>query len=96
MKRRLLKLQIKLQKIEKLALDTCFWPVYEIENGVYKINYKPTNKLPIEEFLKTQKRFNHLFAPGHEYLISTLQEEIDKKWEYLLNMEKFTNKENID
>ncbi len=85
-----------LQKIEKLALDTCFWPVYEIENGVYKINYKPTKKLPIEEFLKTQKRFKHLFAPGNEYLISTLQEEIDKKWEYLLNMEKFTNKENID
>lgn len=78
-------------KIEKLAIDTCFWPVYEVENGVYKINYKPSKKLPVEEFLKTQKRFNHLFKEGNTYLIEELQNEINKKWNYLLMMEKVTN-----
>lgn len=81
-----------LAKIEKLAIDTCFWPIYEVENGVYKINYKPSNKLPVEEFLKTQKRFKHLFKEGNEHLIEDLQKEIDKKWEYLLMMEEITNK----
>lgn len=81
-----------LAKIEKLAIDTCFWPIYEVENGVYKVNYKPAKKLPVEEFLKTQKRFKHLFNEGNEHLIEQLQKEIDKKWEYLLMMEEITNK----
>ena len=81
-----------LQLIEKLAIDTCFWPLYEVENGKYKITYKPAKKLPVEEFLKTQKRFKHLFVKGNEYMINELQEEIDKKWNYLLMMEEITNK----
>lgn len=81
-----------LVEIEKLAIDTCFWPIYEVENGVYKINYKPTNKLPVEEFLKTQKRFKHLFKEENKHFIAELQEEIDRKWEYLLLMEEITNK----
>lgn len=84
-----------LAKISKLAVDTCFWPLYEVENGVYKINYKPIKKVPIEEFLKMQKRFKHLFKEENRYLIEEIQKEIDKKWEYLLMMEKITNnKEN--
>ena len=81
-----------LQLIEKLAIDTCFWPLYEVENGKYKITYKPAKKLHVEEFLKTQKRFKHLFVKGNEYMINELQEEIDKKWNYLLMMEEITNK----
>lgn len=84
-----------LAKIEKLAIDTCFWPVYEIENGVYHVNYKPAKKLPVEEFLKTQKRFKHLFKEENKHYIDELQKEIDKKWNYLLMMEKITNNEDI-
>ncbi|MEG2711434.1 MAG: thiamine pyrophosphate-dependent enzyme [Clostridia bacterium] len=81
-----------LMEISKLAVETCFWPLYEVEHGVYTVNYKPANKLPIEEFLKKQKRFKHLFIPGNEYMIKELQEEIDKKWDYLLMMEEATHK----
>ena len=80
-----------LMEIEKLAVNTCFWPLYEVENGVYKISYKPGNKLPVEEFLKKQKRFKHMFLPGNEWMIEELQAEIDKKWNYLLMMEEITN-----
>lgn len=83
-----------LQLISKLAVDTCFWPLYEVENGKYKITYKPANKLPIEEFLKPQKRFRHMFKEGNEWMIKAFQEEVDKKWNYLLMMEEITNKEN--
>ena len=31
------------------------------KDGKYKITYKPVKKLPIEEFLKPQKRFKHMF-----------------------------------
>ena len=81
-----------LAEIEKLAVNTCFWPLYEVENGVYKITYKPANKLPVEEFLKTQKRFKHMFKPGNEWKIEELQAEIDRKWNFLLMMEETTQK----
>ena len=81
-----------LAEIERLAVMTCFWPLYEVVNGVYKINFKPGKKLPVEEFLKTQKRFKHMFKPGNEWMIEELQKEIDAKWNYLLMMEEITNK----
>ena len=80
--------------IEKKAVDSCFWPLYEVENGVYKITYKPAKKIAVEEFLKPQKRFKHLFKPGNEHLLQEIQQEVDKKWNYLLEMEKLTNIEN--
>lgn len=80
-----------LSTISRLAVDTCFWPLYEIKDGVYKITYKPAKKLPVEEFLRPQKRFKHLFNEGNEWMIKAIQEEVDKKWEYLLTQEKNTN-----
>ena len=82
-----------LMEINKLAIETCYWPLYEVENGVYKINYKPANKLPIEEFLKPQKRFKHMFKPGNEWMIEEFQKEVDARWQELLDLEAMTNKE---
>lgn len=81
-----------LSVISKMAVDTCFWPLYEVENGKYKVTYKPAKKLPVEEFLKLQKRFKHLFKEENKWMIEEIQKEVDKKWEYLLQMEEVTNK----
>ena len=81
-----------LAEIEKLAVMTCFWPLYEVENGVYKINFKPAKKLPVTEFIKTQKRFRHMFKPGNEWMIEDFQKEVDKRWNELLAKEEMTNK----
>jgi len=78
--------------IEKLAVDSCFWPLYEVVNGVYKITYKPAKKIPVEEFFRPQKRFKHLFEPGNEWMLNKLQDWVDNKWNYLLEMENLTNK----
>lgn len=79
--------------ISKLAVDTCFWPLYEVENGKYRVTYKPAKKLPVEEFLKLQKRFKHLFKEENKWMIDEIQKEVDKKWNYLLMMEEITNKD---
>ena len=68
----------------RLAIKTCFWPVYEVDNGVWKLNYKPKEKLPVEEFLKPQGRFRHLFRPENRHVIDELQDEVDQKWNELL------------
>ena len=82
-----------LMTINKLAVETCYWPLYEIENGKYKISYKPAKKLPVEEFLKPQRRFKHLFKPGNEWMIEEFQKEVDKRWEALLKLEEMSNNE---
>ena len=82
-----------LMPINKLAVDTCYWPLYEIKNGKYKITYKPAKKLPIEEFLRPQRRFKHMFKPGNEWMIEEFQKEVDKRWQELLDLEEMTNKE---
>lgn len=73
-----------LMEINKLAVETCFWPLYEIENGKYTVNYIPKNKLPVKEFLRLQGRFKHLFKAGNEHLLEEIQNEVDRRWEKLL------------
>ena len=71
-------------RIGKLATETNFWPLYEIENGKYVINYLPEKPKPIEEFLKTQGRFKHLFTEENKPVIQKMQEIVDRGWEELL------------
>ncbi|MBQ1284911.1 MAG: pyruvate ferredoxin oxidoreductase [Lachnospiraceae bacterium] len=73
-----------LPQICKTAVDTCIWPLYEVEEGEYHLTYKPKNKLPVEEFMKLQGRFKHCFAPGNEWTIEEAQKYVDRKWEELL------------
>ena len=81
-----------LMQINKLAVETCYWPLYEVIDGKYKISYKPAKKLPIEEFLKPQKRFKHMFKPGNEWMIEAFQKEVDDRWQELLDLEEMSNK----
>ena len=80
-----------LMKINELAVKTCYWPLYEVVDGKYKITYKPAKKLPIEEFLRPQKRFRHMFKPGNEWMIEEFQAEVDRRWEELLKLEEMSN-----
>ena len=83
----------ELMTINKLAVETCYWPLYEIVDGVYHITYKPAKKLPVEEFLKPQKRFKHMFLPGNEWMIEEFQRIVDMRWQELLDLEKMGQEE---
>ena len=68
----------------KSAVETCYWPLFEVIDGKWILNYEPKKKLPIEDFLKRQGRFKHLFKPGNEDLIVAFQAEVDRRWDELL------------
>ena len=74
----------EIMKICKLAVETCYWPMFEVVDGTWTLTYKPKKKLPIEDFLKPQRRFRHLFKPGNEELLVEFQKEIDKNWNDIL------------
>lgn len=75
-----------IMNICKLAVETCYWPLFEVEHGKWTLNYEPKKKLPIEDFLRPQGRFKHLFKPGNEHLLEQFQQEVDRRWEDLMFM----------
>ena len=47
-------------KMGRLAVETGIFPVYEIEDGKYKLNIDLPNLRPVEDYLKLQGRYRHL------------------------------------
>ncbi len=80
-------------EVAKLATETNFWPLYEVEDGKYKLNYKPSSQKPIEEFLKGQNRFKHLFKDENsKKVIEEIQQTVNKEWQKLQDLVEFTNR----
>lgn len=69
--------------VAKLAVETGFWPLYEVENGKWKLTHKPKQRKPIIEYLKVQGRFKHLFTPENQHILDNIQKSLDAYWEKL-------------
>jgi len=67
-------------KLAKLAVQTRYFPVYEVENGTYKLSIKVPKPVPLEEFLKPQGRFRHLFAPEFASHLEELKRQVESNW----------------
>jgi len=68
-------------KLAKLAVSTCYFPIYEIENGEkYTINKIVKNPRPVKEFLERQGRFRHL----KEGDIAQIQQNVIESYNELL------------
>jgi pyruvate ferredoxin oxidoreductase beta subunit len=50
-------------KIARLAKETGVFPVFEAESGEIKATLKIRRPLPVEDYLRPQKRYAHLFSP---------------------------------
>lgn len=72
-----------IMEICRLGVETNYWPLFQVEEGKWTLDYEPKKKLPIEDFLVKQGRFKHLFKKGNEYLIEEFQKEVDRRWENL-------------
>jgi len=68
-------------EILKVAVETNFWPLYEVEKGKYKLNFQNRNKKDIKEFLSMQRRFKHLLKD--EKKVQQIQEEVDREFDRL-------------
>lgn len=64
--------------ISKLSVETGIFPLYEIEDGEYKLSKKPKFS-DIREYLSLQGRFKHIT----DEQINTINKNIEKRWERL-------------
>ncbi len=68
--------------IGRLAVRTGIWPLKEYIDGKVVHTRIPRGRLPVEEYLKTQGRFAHLFAPQRDdALLAELQARVDAYWD---------------
>ncbi len=63
----------------KLAVDTGVFPLYEVENGVWKLSRNPKELKPVAEYFKGQGRYRHL----DEGLTAVIQKKVVERWERL-------------
>ena len=74
------------QAIEILnaAVDSCYWPLYEVVDGRYRLTYTPEQIVPVEEWLRPQKRFTHLFTDSGSAALREIQSQVDADWRSLV------------
>jgi len=65
-------------EMARLAVETCFWPLYEFDEGTWSLTYTPKEKLPLSDFTSRQGRFAHL--KDNPDLLQSGQDEIDRRW----------------
>ncbi|ULO04975.1 pyruvate synthase [Paenibacillus sp. 19GGS1-52] len=68
----------------KAAVDSCFFPLYEIEQGITNITYNPEEKgkrIPAVEWLKGMGKTKHLLKD--EELLQNFETEIERRWSRL-------------
>jgi pyruvate ferredoxin oxidoreductase beta subunit len=69
-------------EIGKLAVRTGVWPLKEYFNGKVAHTKIPRERLPVEDYLKRQGRFAHLFHPErNERLIGEIQAAVEAYWQ---------------
>jgi len=73
----------KTVEVAKMAVMTGLWPLYEMEDGeVTRVKKLGKKVQPVEEYLKMQRRFKHLFTmEGGEDKIAQIQAIADKNIE---------------
>lgn len=71
-------------KLARQAVESCYWPLFEVEDGQWRLTHRPKSKSSLDEWLEAQGRFRHLFKPGNENLRQELQAKTDSDWARLL------------
>jgi pyruvate/2-oxoacid:ferredoxin oxidoreductase beta subunit len=66
------------------AIDSRYFPLLEVDAGVWKITNRPKKPLPVAEFLGTQGRFAHLGTDE----IAQVQQHVDERWSLLERLEQ--------
>jgi pyruvate ferredoxin oxidoreductase beta subunit len=74
-------------ELSKLAVETCYWPIYEIRNGRFRLNHRPREPKQLEDFLRYQKRFEHLLLPENKNDLEELRKMVIDEWKALIKRE---------
>ena len=74
------------RKVIEAAVNSCYFPLYEVEKGVTKLSYDPEKagkKIPVMDWLSMMGRTKHLQKEEYAEIAARMQQEIDSRFEEL-------------
>jgi pyruvate ferredoxin oxidoreductase alpha subunit len=74
------------QSIVEAAVNSCFFPLYEVENGITTITYDPEAKnkrIEVQEWLKTMGKTKHMTKPEYADMLASFADEVERRWRRL-------------
>lgn len=74
------------RSVIEAGVDSCYHPLFEIENGITTITYNPEKKdkkIPLSEFFGMMGRTKHLLKDDNKDVLDKIQDEVDRRWERL-------------
>jgi pyruvate ferredoxin oxidoreductase beta subunit len=74
-----------INRYARLAVQTGMFPLYEVENGVYKMSLELPRLRPITDYLKGQGRFRHL----SDDVIAQIQKRVKLEYQKLMEKAKY-------
>lgn len=77
------------QPVLQAAIDSCFFPLYEVEHGHTTITYDPDatgRRRPVTEWLGLMGKTRHLLQPKNAGIVGLIQQETDRRWKRLRAM----------
>jgi len=73
--------------IMESAVNSCFFPLYEVEQGETTITYNPETRkkrIPVSDWLSYMGKAKHLLKEENKALLQEFEEEVEKRWQKLL------------
>ena len=74
-------------RIGRLAVETGIFPMYEVENGQYRLSFDFPKLRPVTDYLKLQGRFRHLSPADVNKIQTRVTEEYEKLREKAIKTE---------
>lgn len=74
------------RKVIAAAVNSCYFPLYEVEEGLTTLSYDPeqkNKKIPVADWLKMMGRTKHLCKEEYKEITEDIQREIDRRWKRL-------------
>lgn len=71
------------RQVIQAAVDCCYFPLYEIEQGITTLNYDPqakNKKIPVLDWLSMMGRTKHLKEDCYQEIVNDIQAETDRRF----------------
>lgn len=71
------------RRVIAAAVDSCYFPLYEVEQGITVLSYDPEQKgkkIPVGDWLSMMGRTKHLCKEQYSEIQQSIQQEIDRRW----------------
>jgi pyruvate ferredoxin oxidoreductase alpha subunit len=74
------------QSIVEAAVNSCFFPLYEVEHGVTTLTYNPEDKkkrIELANWLKMMGKTKHLLNENSQEMLKSFDAEVERRWNML-------------